>query len=102
MWGFFAGTLALVVLQTLLKPGSASQVSAGAGTLASVFTRLLSPSVPGLPQSKAAKAATAAAPAAPGTATTNPSQFLADTIAKQIQANADAAAKANAGAKNKN
>lgn len=49
MRGFLVGSLTLVVLEVLLRPGSASKVSAGSGVLAQLFQRALSPNVAGLP-----------------------------------------------------
>ena len=57
MWGFLSGTLALIVLQTLVQPAAADKLASGSGVLVSALSRLLSEGVAGLPRTKAAKKA---------------------------------------------
>lgn len=54
LWGFAAGTLALVVLQVALKDGTAAAATAGSNVLVKGLRRLFSPEVAGVPQRNAA------------------------------------------------
>ena len=50
LWGFAAGTLALVALQVALKDGSAAAATAGSNAVVKGLRRLFSPEVAGVPQ----------------------------------------------------
>lgn len=80
MWGFLSGTLALIILQTLVQPGASTKAAGGIGALNNALQKLISPGVPGIAQTKKAKtAATAAATAnkaGDGSASINPATGL--------------------------
>lgn len=47
--GFWAGSLALIVLYVAVQPGTASKTQAGGNALVELMKRALSPDVPAIP-----------------------------------------------------
>lgn len=49
MRGFFVGSLALIVIYTVVQKGASDKISSGGGALIGLARRALSPSVAGVP-----------------------------------------------------
>ena len=52
MRGFLVGSLLLIAIEVLVQPGAADKASTGLGVTQSLFNRILSPNVAGIPQKK--------------------------------------------------
>lgn len=88
MWGFLSGTMILIVMQAVLQPSAANNLSQAGGSISTLLSKFLSSSVPGI---RTTKASTVAASASGATAASSPA------LGSQLAAGAAAAASINGG-----